>query len=52
MVDYFVNAKIVTSREDAVHIGRALGKARVFAHVARDHEFKDEYLFYRFAVRV
>lgn len=48
-VDYLVKSGTATSREDAVQIGRALaGEFHLFEHVARDHDFKDEKLFYRF----
>ena len=37
------------SAEEALGIGNALLSAGVFAHVTRDHDLKDEPLFYRFA---
>jgi hypothetical protein len=47
-VDYLVNSGAVTSREDAVELGKALQELHIFEHVLRDHPFKDEALFYRF----
>lgn len=38
------------SRLEAVAIGDRMLHAEVFHHVCRDHSFKDEFLFYRFAV--
>lgn len=38
------------SRVEAVAIGDRMLQAEVFHHVCRDHSFKDDYLFYRFAV--
>lgn len=37
------------SRLEAVAIGDKMLQAEVFHHVHRDHPFRDEYLFYRFA---
>lgn len=37
------------SRLDAVVVGDRMLQAEVFHHVSRDHPFRDEYLFYRFA---
>lgn len=37
------------SRNEAVAIGERMLQAEVFHHVCRDHPFKDEHLFYRFA---
>ncbi len=42
-------AGIAASEEDAVHIGNLLLDAGVFQHVQKEHRFKNEYLFYRFA---
>jgi len=47
-VDYLVDSGAVTSREDAVELGKALQALHIFEHVLRDHPFKDEALFYRF----
>jgi Domain found in Dishevelled, Egl-10, and Pleckstrin (DEP) len=47
-VDYLVDSGATTTREDAVELGKALQEMHIFEHVLRDHEFKDEYLFYRF----
>ena len=47
-VDYMVEKQMATSRQDAVKIGRELLELGHFEHVLRDHDFKDEFLFYRF----
>jgi Domain found in Dishevelled, Egl-10, and Pleckstrin (DEP)/Protein kinase domain/Protein of unknown function, DUF547 len=55
--DVFVGEEMVSwlashctvSRSEAVDIGERLLQAEVFHHVCREHSFKDEYLFYRFA---
>lgn len=47
-VDYLVESGATTTREEAVELGKVLQEMRVFEHVLRDHEFKDEHLFYRF----
>lgn len=36
------------SRDDAVALGRVLLRARVFQHALKEHDFKDDELFYRF----
>jgi hypothetical protein len=47
-VDALVDAGVATSREEAVSLSRRLEKdLRLFSHVADNHLFKDEYLFYR-----
>jgi len=49
LVDSLITKKIAQSREDAVRIGRALGTmCKLFKHVADEHVFSDEYLFFRF----
>jgi len=47
-VDYLVNSGAAATRQDAVELGRALQSTYLFEHVTRDHQFADEYLFYRF----
>jgi len=47
-VDYFIDSGQAPSRDDAVELGRALKAAHLFEHVTRDHDFNDDYLFYRF----
>ena len=47
VVDWFSNT-FELSRQDAVQLGQRLVDDRWIHHVANDHEFKDEYLFYRF----
>lgn len=46
-VDYLIKSGAAASREDAVDLGKALQQMNLFEHVFRDHDFKDEYLFYR-----
>jgi hypothetical protein len=49
MVDFMVQARIVSSREEAVELGTQLmAEMRLFEHVTRGHAFADEFLFYRF----
>eukprot|EP00730_Choanoeca_flexa_P015622 TRINITY_DN7215_c1_g1_i1.p1 TRINITY_DN7215_c1_g1~~TRINITY_DN7215_c1_g1_i1.p1 ORF type:complete len:669 (+),score=187.63 TRINITY_DN7215_c1_g1_i1:53-2059(+) len=48
-VDYMIRAKMVINRSDAIELGNALIEAGKWAHVLREHDFKDDYLFYRFA---
>ena len=48
-VDYLLAAGHAQNREDAILLGRSLvSEFHLFEHVLRDHEFKDEHLFYRF----
>lgn len=47
-VDYLVQSGAAPTREDAVEVGRALQSTYLFQHVTRDHQFADDYLFYRF----
>ena len=47
-VDYLVSSGQAPTREDAVALGRALQGTHLFEHVTRDHEFADDYLFFRF----
>ena len=47
-VDYMVENQLATSRQDAVKIGRELLELGHFDHVVREHDFKDEFLFYHF----
>jgi hypothetical protein len=46
-VDYLVESGSAPSRQDAVELGRALQHTNLFEHVCREHEFSDEYLFFR-----
>jgi len=47
-VDFLVGSTLADSRLEAVDIGRNLAREfNLFEHVTKDHEFKDEYLFYR-----
>jgi pyruvate/2-oxoglutarate dehydrogenase complex dihydrolipoamide dehydrogenase (E3) component len=49
-VDWLVSDGVARDREQAVMVGNVLYQAGYFHHVTRDHEFKDDDLFYRFAV--
>ncbi len=48
-VDWFVKTQQVT-REEAIQIGEMLIARQIIHHVHDAHNFKDEYLFYRFYV--
>jgi len=47
-VDYLIQSGSANSREEAVNIGKALQAMHLFEHVTRDHQFTDDYLFFRF----
>jgi hypothetical protein len=48
-VDYLVTHGDCSTRAEAVLLGQSLMEIlHLFEHVTRDHEFADEYLFYRF----
>jgi Domain found in Dishevelled, Egl-10, and Pleckstrin (DEP) len=48
-VSFLVDAGLVTSREDAVQLGRKFMSAfNLFEHVTRDHSFDDKFYFYRY----
>lgn len=47
VVDWLV-AKLKISRTDAVKLGQKMIDKNIFHHVADEHPFKDEQLFYRF----
>jgi pyruvate/2-oxoglutarate dehydrogenase complex dihydrolipoamide dehydrogenase (E3) component len=49
-VDYLLASGVATTRSDAVQIGQGLmdDPFYIFEHVARDHPFRDDKLFYRF----
>ena len=48
-VDFLVNSSLAPTRKDAVALGRRLSKElNLFQHVKRSHDFKDDFLFYRF----
>ena len=50
-VEYMMQRKMVGSREEAVVLGRLLAdKTNLWNHVCHEHEFKDEYLFFRFTL--
>ncbi len=44
-----IRLNIANDKEDAQRIGNLLLSAGIFHHVQRAHEFRNEYLFYRFA---
>lgn len=44
-----IDSNMATDIDDALLIGNMLLKEGIIHHVHRDHDFKDEYLFYRFA---
>ncbi len=46
---WLVAAEIASDYEQAVLIGNMLLRRGVFHHVVKEHDFKNEYLFYRFA---
>ncbi|XP_065905940.1 DEP domain-containing mTOR-interacting protein-like [Dysidea avara] len=47
-VDWLIVQGDVKDREEALEFGKKLVKAGVIRHVCDDHDFKDDYLFYRF----
>lgn len=48
-VDFLLREGVASTREEAVELGQSImTELSIFEHVARDHEFKDDYLFYRF----
>jgi hypothetical protein len=47
LVDWLVNRKSMT-REDAILLGKDLLRRHFIHHVTYEHDFEDEYLFYRF----
>ena len=47
-VDALVLSNVVSSRDEAVEMGRRLERElRLFSHVTGDHKFADDHLFYR-----
>lgn len=49
MVDFLVQARIASSRDEAVDIGnQIMTDVGLFEHVTKTHRLEDEYLFYRF----
>ena len=48
-VRFLVSRSYSRNEHDAVKLGNCLIEMGVFAHVTKDHEFKNEELFYRFA---
>ena len=48
-VDFLVNSSIADDRRDAIRIGRRImHELQTFDHVKSDHDFADDYKFYRF----
>ena len=49
-VNVLINNGLANSREEAVLLGQSImTELSLFEHVTRDHEFKDDYLYYHFA---
>ena len=49
-VNFLINNGLANSREEAVLLGQSImTELSLFEHVTRDHEFKDDYLYYHFA---
>lgn len=48
-VDFMVQARLVASRGEAVELGKKLGEHEIFHHVKNEHNFSDDYLFFRFS---
>ena len=48
-VDNLVYSGVAKNRWEAVQLGRKLARElNLFSHATNDHEFRDEYLFYRY----
>ena len=48
-VDFLINNGLANSRDEAVLLGQSImTELSLFEHVTRDHEFKDDYLYYHF----
>lgn len=47
-VNFFLNEKYAANLPDAIALGTELMAAGVFQHCLREHQFKNERLFYRF----
>eukprot|EP00029_Vermamoeba_vermiformis_P007572 TRINITY_DN3312_c0_g2_i1.p1 TRINITY_DN3312_c0_g2~~TRINITY_DN3312_c0_g2_i1.p1 ORF type:complete len:302 (+),score=49.77 TRINITY_DN3312_c0_g2_i1:112-1017(+) len=47
-IQWLVENTTAETKEDAISFGRHLQRCGVFHHVTKDHELKDEYLFFRF----
>jgi len=51
-VDFMVRGGLSATREEAVLLGQSImTELSLFEHVTRDHQFKDDYLFYHFVER-
>lgn len=48
VVDWMVETYGLSTRDEAVAMGQSLINARLMHHVANDHPFQDDHLFYRF----
>lgn len=46
-VTFLVDKYLLKSREEAVQVGQSMVRLALFHHVLNEHDFKDEYLFYR-----
>ncbi|ETO01664.1 hypothetical protein RFI_35776 [Reticulomyxa filosa] len=49
-VSLLVSSGVAKTREQAVELGNLMLAANVFRHVTKDHNFKDDNLYYRFAM--
>ena len=48
-IDFMVSGGYVESREEGVRLGKTLQRTfKIFDHVNHDHDFADDYLFFRF----
>ena len=48
-VDFMIDSSLAETRRDAVKLGREMAKElNLFEHVTGQHEFSDDYLFFRF----
>jgi len=51
-VDLMVRDGLASNREEAVQLGQSImSELSLFEHVTRDHQFKDDHLFYHFVER-
>eukprot|EP00177_Eucheuma_denticulatum_P003913 GFKZ01007075.1.p1 GENE.GFKZ01007075.1~~GFKZ01007075.1.p1 ORF type:complete len:688 (-),score=132.43 GFKZ01007075.1:377-2401(-) len=47
-VQYMVTTGVAQSRQDAVNLGLLMQESGIIEHCVRDHDFKDEELYYKF----
>ena len=48
LTDWFIVKEHAADRDEAVSLGKQLVEHLHIVHVCRDHDFKDQYLFFRF----